>query len=290
MTERPCGPGDLGDDRGHPRLVPADAGVEDGHAGLLEQARELDDLVPRLAALDQVEQRDPVHDREALAHRLAGAAHDLDGEAHPVGRRPTPPVGAVVGARGQELVDQVALGAHDLDAVVARLLRQSGGVGEVRDGPVDALGRQRPRAEGRDRRPGGRGADGERVVAVAAGVQDLHRDRAARLVHRAGHPLVPDRLQPRGHLGGEGLEPAALVGRVAAGHDQPGAAAGALGEVRRQLVDVPRVVLEAGVHRAHDHPVAQGQVAEGDRLEEVGVGRHRSASSWVVSVRACASR
>ena len=75
---------DLGDDRGHPGLVPADAGVEDGDAGLLELAGELDDLVPGLAALDEVEQRDPVHDREALADRLAGAAHDLDREAHPV--------------------------------------------------------------------------------------------------------------------------------------------------------------------------------------------------------------
>ena len=119
------------------------------------------------------------------------------------------------------------------------------------------------------------------MVAVAAGVQHLQGDRAARVVHRVGDPLVPRGLQPRGHLGGEGLEPAALVGRVAAGDDQPDAAAGALGEVGRQLVDVPRVVLEAGVHRAHDHAVAQGQVAEGDRLEEVGVGRHRDASMWV---------
>ena len=41
------------------------------------------DLVPGLAALDEVEQRDAVDDREALAHQLARAAHDLDREAHP---------------------------------------------------------------------------------------------------------------------------------------------------------------------------------------------------------------
>ena len=61
--------------------------------------RQLDDLVPGLAALDEVEQRDPVDDREALADRLARAPHDLDREAHPVARAAAPPVGAVVGAR-----------------------------------------------------------------------------------------------------------------------------------------------------------------------------------------------
>ena len=80
-----------------------------------------------------------------------------------------------------------------------------------------------------------RRADAERVVAVAAGVQHLQRDRAALVVHRAGDLAVPHRLQPGGHLGGERLEPAALVGRVAAGDDQADAAAGPLGEVRREL-------------------------------------------------------
>ena len=79
------------------------------------------DLVPGLAALDQVEQRDPVDDREVLADQLPGPAHDLDREAHPLLGGAAPRVGAVVGAGGEELVDQVALGAHDLDRVVARL-------------------------------------------------------------------------------------------------------------------------------------------------------------------------
>ena len=114
----------LGDDRRHPRLVPADPGVEHADAGLLEQVRELDDLLPGLAALDEVEQRDPVDDRHVRADHLAGPAHDLDREAHPLRRRPAPGVGAVVGARGQELVDQVPLRAHDLDGVVPGPHRQ----------------------------------------------------------------------------------------------------------------------------------------------------------------------
>jgi hypothetical protein len=56
---------DLGDDRRYAGLVPADAGVEDGDAGVLEPVGELDHLVPGLAVLDEVEQRDPVDDREA---------------------------------------------------------------------------------------------------------------------------------------------------------------------------------------------------------------------------------
>ena len=121
------GPGaarDLGDDRRDARLVPADAGVDHRGAGLLDEQGQLDDLVPGLAALDEVEQRHPVDDREAVADRLAGTADDLDREAHPAGRRTSPLVVAVVGARGEELVDQVALGAHDLDRVVPRPLRE----------------------------------------------------------------------------------------------------------------------------------------------------------------------
>ena len=47
---------DLGDDRGHPGLVPPDAGVEDVDAGLLQGLGESDDFLPGLAVLDQVEQ------------------------------------------------------------------------------------------------------------------------------------------------------------------------------------------------------------------------------------------
>ena len=64
------------------------------------------------------------NDEEVVADELARATDDLDGEAHPLLGGAAPVVGTVVGAAGEELVDQVALGAHDLHSVVARLPRE----------------------------------------------------------------------------------------------------------------------------------------------------------------------
>jgi len=88
-------------------------------------------------------------------------------------------------------------------------------------------------------------------------VEDLQRDRSALGVDGVGDLAVPHRVQTGGHLGGERLEPAAPIGRVAAGDDQAGAAAGPLGEVGGELGQVEPAVLQPGVHRAHHHPVAQ---------------------------------
>ncbi len=268
---RPEPAGDLGDDRGDARLVPADAGVERGHAGDLEPLRQLDGLVPGLAALDQVEQGDPVDDGEVVADDLADPLDDPLREAHPGRRVAAPLVGAVVGARREELVDQVALGPHHLDGVVPGLAGERDRPREVVDGAVDRLRRQCPGREGRDRRLHRGRADAERVVGVAARVEHLQRDRAAGLVDRVGDLPVTHRVEPGRHLAGERLEPGPLVDGVAAGDHQPDAAACPLGEVRRELRHVPRLVLEPGVHRPHDHPVGQLEGAEPDRLQQVWV-------------------
>ena len=107
--------------------------------------------------------------------------------------RAAPPVGAVVGVRREELVDQVALGPHDLDAVVPGAPGQPGRVDEVVDGPLDPARDRRAGLERRDRRLGRGRRDVERGVAVAAGVQHLQRDRAALGVHRVGDLPVPRR-------------------------------------------------------------------------------------------------
>ncbi len=56
--------GHRGDDRRHPRLVPADAGVDHRRAGRLDFGCQRDDLVPALAVLDVVDHRHPVADDE----------------------------------------------------------------------------------------------------------------------------------------------------------------------------------------------------------------------------------
>jgi hypothetical protein len=94
----------------------------------------------RRAAFDQVEHRQAEDDDEVLAHPLAGAAHDLQREADAVFIAAAPFVVAVVGVGGDELVDQVALGAHDLHAVIAGTLGQRGGIGVVLDRLLDLGG------------------------------------------------------------------------------------------------------------------------------------------------------
>ncbi|EEF93694.1 hypothetical protein CATMIT_01674, partial [Catenibacterium mitsuokai DSM 15897] len=78
-------PGDAGEraarhrggDGRHPRLVPADAGVDQGGAGGLDRAGLGDDLAPGRALVDQVDHRQAVDDDEVRPAGLADAADDL---------------------------------------------------------------------------------------------------------------------------------------------------------------------------------------------------------------------
>ena len=66
-------------------------------------------------------------DAEAIeADRVAHAARDLDREADAVLDAPAPAIRAPVGGRVQELVDEVAVRAVELDAVEPGFLRVSG--------------------------------------------------------------------------------------------------------------------------------------------------------------------
>ena len=203
--------------------------------------------------------------------RGAHAAHDLDRQPHAVFDAAAPAVAAVVGARAQELVQQIAFAAHDLDAVVAGALRQPGAAHVVGDGAQDAALGQRARLEHRDRRLQRRGRDHQRLVAVASGVQDLHRDLAAFLMHGGGQAAVIAQVEGTVQGAAERQQPAAAVRRNAAGDDQAGAAPGALAEVGRQLRVVVEAVFQPGVHRAHDHAVAQGGEAEVERRQQVRI-------------------
>ena len=73
--------------------------------------------------------------------RLARAPHDLDREADPVLERSAPFSLAEVRLCRDELVDEVALGPHDLHAVVPRVARKQRAAHVVRDGLALAPGR-----------------------------------------------------------------------------------------------------------------------------------------------------
>ena len=130
------------------------------------------------------------------------------------------------------------------------------------------------------------GATQNGLVAVAPGVQDLQRDLAALGVHRVGDDLVAPRRAAGAERAAEGLEPAFDVGREAAGHHQPHAAARTLGEEGGHGREVLAPVFEAGVHAAHQHAVLEGGEAEVERREQVGVGVHaRDGRPGVPSAR-----
>ena len=114
----------------------------------------------------------------------------FDGETDTVLETAAPLVGAFVGLRRDELVDQVAFGTHDLDTIVARLLRQLRAARVVADGLADAPSCQRARRKAVDRRPQLRRRDIERVIAIAPGMQYLQGNLAARGVDRIGDDPV----------------------------------------------------------------------------------------------------
>ena len=110
--------GDRGGDRGNPGFVPADSRVDHGRPGGLELLGKLQVLLQGGSTLDQVEQGQPEAQDEVVAHALTRAPQRLDGKPLPPTGVASPLVGAHVRARREERVDQVALRAHDLHAVI----------------------------------------------------------------------------------------------------------------------------------------------------------------------------
>ena len=99
---------------------------------------------------------------------MAHGLDDLDCEAGAADQVAAIFVGALIGAGPEELVDQIAMGAVDLDAVESKALRVRGGLSEGLDDAADMLARHRLRmleaglrqareaGHGQARRPGAR--------------------------------------------------------------------------------------------------------------------------------------
>ena len=265
-----------GDDRGHPGLVPADPGGEHIHPALDESLGQRCRLLPGLAAGDEVQQGDAVAEQRIGAERLAhGGGHRERHCPSAVGTAP-PAVPAPVRGRGQELVEQISLRAHDLDAVVAGLDRVPGRLGEVLDGAAHSATGQPAGPERGERGLPGPGGGGQRVEGVAARVEQLEEDAAVGLMDFAGDHLVAAQGARIGLASARG-EAAGAVGGVAAGDDQPRAAAGAFAEVGGELLDVAGAVLEPDVHGSHHDAVPHLERSEIQRREQprIGTGHDR---------------
>ena len=256
------------------RLVPADAGAEDRRARFLDRSGELHRFGARQAAFHQVERGDAEHDDEIRARRGARLAHDFAGKAHAVLERAAPVVPALVGALREELRDQVALRAHDLDAVVTRRLCEHRAAHEVADRLPDFRRGQFARRVRIDAGLDRRGRNDPVVVAVTPGMQQLQHDAPARLVNRARNVAVSLRILLGAHLRPVRRKLARVVRRKAAGDDQRGAAARALRIERGQSRYAVGPRLEARVHRAHQDAVRQRRAGQLERAKEVGIGRH----------------
>jgi hypothetical protein len=109
------------------------------------------------------------------------------------------------------------------------------------------------------------------MVGVTAGVQDLHGDLAARLVHGVGDLAVLFGLRLVFEHGRTGHHDAVLVGGDAAGDDQADAATRALGIEGGEAGETLWRFFEAGVHRTHQDAILQRREAEVERGEQMGI-------------------
>src|SRR5690606_32919906 len=148
-----------------------------------------------------------------------------------------PAVGALVGVRSQELVDEVTFRTHDLDAVVTGLLGQRGAIDEVLNLLFDTFLVQLTGLERVDRRLDRAWRHGFRAVGITTGVEDLQADLAARLVHGPGDNLVLLGLFRSGQLGRTGIHRAFHVRADTAGHHQADAAAGTPRKLRGHALE-----------------------------------------------------
>ena len=126
---------------------------------------------------------------------------------------------ALVGAFGNELIDQIAFAAHDLNAVVPSLLRQLCAAYVVLYGLFDFAQTQCTRSGGIDGGLYGRRGNWLAHHGIAACMQNLHANLGAILVHGIGNHFVPCGFFIGGEFGAFISYHAICIGRNAASDD-----------------------------------------------------------------------
>ena len=237
------------------RRIDAHGGVDRVDAGRDEARGEPLHEFQVVAAADHLVRRDPDDDGEIGTDRLPDGRDDLQDEARPVLLGAAVLVRPLVGKGGEELVQQVAVGAVDLDGVESRLFRP----------------RRRP-AEGVDH-------EGDPLPAhlLAGLAEDDARDR--RKGPRASPPR-PLRRSPCPHGGAGGRSSRLPRGWPAVSRVSPGMNSIAPGA---DLVGKPLPARIDGADLRDDEPrAAPGPPGEvGDQaVADRAVGDCRNRSPW----------
>ncbi len=170
--------------------MPADASVDNRCAGGFDCLGQLHHLFPGAAIFYKIQHRQTVDNDEIFANPLAHAAHDFYRQTDAIFVAAAPTVGTLIGVGDDKFVDEVAFGAHHLNAVIARLLGQlrTAGIGfnlTLNAGLIQFVRRERV-----DRRLNSRRRDKLGMIGITAGMQNLHADLTARFMHRSGHHFV----------------------------------------------------------------------------------------------------
>ncbi|MNC00960.1 hypothetical protein D3C75_483020 [compost metagenome] len=111
--------------------MPADTGVDQRRACFFDSFCKLYGFVKGAAAIDQIQHRQAINNNEIRTDFFANRTHDFDGKTHTTRVISAPFVVALVGSGCQKLVNQIAFGTHDFDAIVSSLLRQARALSEL---------------------------------------------------------------------------------------------------------------------------------------------------------------
>ena len=253
----------------------ADGDVQQVDAGLFQSGADADRVLQAQAgAQRQFVADDAKADREIGSHHLAYPRHHLQRKAQALVKCAAILVLAAVKGRRQELVDQIAVGAVDLDRVEPGFLGAAGslpkGFHQVLDlGDCQGMGHHAHTCIG-----DGRGGDDKaaRVLGLGAdtAVVELERNLGPMLVYGRGQPPKAGDLVVIVDADLGRHAPPARIDRGVLDDDQADAALGAPPVVGDQLVChfmLGRPV--AGVHRRDDNAVADRHAVDANGLKKV---------------------
>jgi hypothetical protein len=208
--------------------------------------------------------RSPVDDQEIRSAGRANGAHDLDRKAMPVLDASAPVILAFVRVRDGELVDEITLGAHDLDTVESGSLSIGSGFGEIQDCTADICITHLAGRVPIDRRANRRRSNAIFNLCISAGMKKLRTDQATFGLDCFADGTQFQRLVPIIDTRTVGIKYSIGIGRKTTRDQNRRLAAGPLRIKGNLPGDTVRFGFKARMHRAHYHAIAQRPSARAD--------------------------